>query len=98
VAPPVSWARLVFETRDGGRVVITIEGEKAPDLDVVAALARVELLCRRSGTRVHLEEMSPLLEELLELSGLLGQVGRQPERCEETLGVEKEVDSRDAVT
>jgi hypothetical protein len=98
VTQPVSWARLVFETRDGGRIVITIEGEKAPDLGVVAALARVKLLCRRSGTTVHLEEMSPLLEELLELSGLLGQVGRQTECCEERLGIEKGVDSRDAVT
>jgi hypothetical protein len=98
VAPPISWVRLVFETRDGGRVVITIEDERAPDMDVVAALARVELLCRRSGTHVHLEEMSPLLEELLELSGLLGKVGGQAERFEETLRIEEGVDRRDAVT
>lgn len=88
----------MFEKIDGGRVELAIESDQAPDLVVVAALARLQLLCRRSGMRVHLEEISPKLEELLELSGLSRQVGGKSERGEKTLGIEEGMDPRDAVT
>jgi hypothetical protein len=97
VARPISWAIVVFEKTDGGRVELIIESEHAPDLELVAALARLQLLCRRSGMQVHLEEFSPMLKELLELSGLRRQVVGKPERGEETLSIEKGVDPRDPV-
>jgi hypothetical protein len=63
-------------------------------------LARVELAAQRAGLRVHLANVSPELEELLEFAGL-GDALRveaqgQPEEGEERGGVEEEGDVGDA--
>lgn len=64
------------------------------DLDAVDRLARTQLLARRLGGAVALREATPSLRALLELVGLLGEVGRQAERREE-LGIEEVVVAHD---
>jgi hypothetical protein len=41
---------------------------------VVEALARCQLITRRAGGRMWLEEVSPGLAELLDLAGLRGEL------------------------
>jgi hypothetical protein len=64
---------------DGTHRVVPLVGEGAPDLAVVEALARCQLMTRRAGGRMWLEELSPVLAELLDLVGLrqelTGRVG-----------------------
>jgi hypothetical protein len=98
VAPSVSWALVVLDGSDGAHLELVLQGHDAPDLSVVDALARLQLLARRSGLQLRLEEMCPALVGLLELSGLCGEVAGQSERAEEPLGVEEGVDPRDPVT
>ncbi len=46
---------------------------------------------------MRLEDVSPVLAELLDLAGLRREVGGQPEGREEALGVQEGVDAADAV-
>ncbi len=66
----VRWARLVMADADGTHRVVPLAGEGPPDLAVVEALARCQLMTRRAGGRMWLEELSPGLAELLDLAGL----------------------------
>ncbi len=66
----VRWARLVMADADGTHRVVPLAGEGPPDLAVVEALARCQLMTRRAGGRMWLEELSPDLAELLDLAGL----------------------------
>jgi hypothetical protein len=70
VAGTVRWARLVIADADGTHRVVLLAGEGPPDLAVVEALARCQLMTRRAGGRMWLEELSPGLAELLDLVGL----------------------------
>jgi hypothetical protein len=64
------------------------------DLGIVDALARLQLVARRSGYEVAVTDAPPDLLELIELAGLCDVLGveplRQPEEREQRLGVEEE--------
>jgi len=78
----VLWARLVTAGADGTHQVVPLAGDGPPDLAVVEALARCQLMARRAGGRMWLEDLSPELAELLDLAGLreevTGQAGPEP--------------------
>jgi hypothetical protein len=63
-------------------------------LEIVDALARLQLAARRCGYRVEIANAPDELAELVELAGLCEVLGveprRQPEQREERLGVEEE--------
>ncbi len=64
------------------------------DLEVVDALARLQLAACRSGYRITVERAPADLVELIELAGLAETLGveplRQAKEREERLGVEEE--------
>jgi ABC-type transporter Mla MlaB component len=64
------------------------------DVQVVDALARLQLAARRRGCRLRLHNAPRELDELVELMGLAGvlvvEPRRQAEQREEGLGVEEE--------
>jgi hypothetical protein len=74
MAGTVCWARLVVASPDGTHQEVMLAGEGPPGLAVVELVARCQLLARRAGGRVWLEEMSPALAELLSLAGLLEEM------------------------
>jgi hypothetical protein len=78
MAGTVRWARMVVACPDGTHRELLLAGEGPPDLAVVEIVARCQLLARRAGGRIWLEEMSPALAELLDLAGLLDQMGPPP--------------------
>jgi hypothetical protein len=90
-------ARLVIVRRDGSREVACLVGPGRPDLGVIETLARLQLVCRRGGDRLHLEEVSAPLGELLELTGLRREFERQAEGGEEFLRFEEGMDPGNAV-
>ena len=65
-----------------------------PDLEIVDALARLQLAARRSGYEVAVTAAPDDVLELIELAGLADALSveplRQPEQREERLGVEEE--------
>ena len=65
------------------------EGSGPPDFGAVDAVARLALLAGRLDARLEVTEVSPAMQELLELAGLPVEVERQAERREEPLGVEE---------
>ena len=71
-----------------------------PGLEIVDALARLQLAAHRHGYRLRLVEAPAELVELVELAGLAGVLGveprRQPEEREEHVGVEEERELDDA--
>ncbi len=73
----VRWARLVIVGSDGTRREVLLTGEGLPDLAVVAGLARFQLMARRAGSQVRLEDVSAGLGELLDLAGLRDEVRGQ---------------------
>ena len=79
-------------------IVCSVDG--APDLGVVSALARLQLLGRRNGVTVQLGSAAGALDDLLALTGLQGALPArsepvgQPEAREEG-GVEEVVDVGD---
>jgi hypothetical protein len=70
MAGVIPWARVVVVGADGTRRVVLLAGEGPPDLAVVEGLARLQLMARRAGERMWLEEVSAALRELLDLAGL----------------------------
>ena len=78
-----------------------------PDLGTIGDLARLELLARRLGGRVHLRNVPLRLRELIVLCGLgsaLGlddgddsriEVRREAEQRKQPLGVQEEADPGD---
>jgi hypothetical protein len=97
VADSALWARMVVAAADGTRLIVPLTGEGPPDLAVVEALARFQLMARRAGDRVWLEDVSTALGDLLDLAGLRRQMIGQAEGREQLLGVEEEVQADDAV-
>ena len=99
----VAWGRIVLVGPDGvplGAWVVGGAPGEAPGLDAVDALARWQLAARRAGGWIRLSAVSPELAELLDLAGLLdlkglgGEVGGQPEGGEE-VGVQEGVEAGD---
>ena len=77
-------AGVVAYVRDGTEVRRWRLLAHAPiDLDTVDRLARLQLLACRTGGRIEVREATPPLRELLELVGLLGQMGREPKGREQ---------------
>jgi|HubBroStandDraft_1064217.scaffolds.fasta_scaffold717471_2 hypothetical protein len=79
----IPWARLVLTPAVGNPLTITYSGQGTPTLDDVDCLAHLYLAVRRAGDRITLETVSPALFELLDLAGLVGEMGGQTEGGEE---------------
>jgi hypothetical protein len=95
-APSDVWCRVVV-SRPGAsaRLLGAIGGPGRPDLGVVSRLSRWALSARRGGAALVVREVCEELLELLELTGLGGQMRGQAEDGEDPLGVEEGVDGRD---
>ncbi len=78
------------------RLDLVVPEGTAPDLDVVDALARLQLATRRVGGSVGVVAACDELAELLDLVGLRGQMGGQAEGGEQA-GVEEGVEPGDPV-
>jgi hypothetical protein len=65
-------SRTIVVVVDGDVEVTTVhvDGPSAPDLAVVATVARLQLMARRMGWTIRLEDPCPRLCELLEFVGL----------------------------
>ncbi len=84
------WCRVTVRGPDGTvRVHHVLEGPGPPDLGSVDEVARLALWAGRDGGSVFLSEVSPELDELLELSGLRVEMEWQAEGREETFVVEQ---------
>jgi hypothetical protein len=91
----VTWGRVVLVDPSGAESVVWLVGERpAPDVGLVDALARWKVAAARTGVALRVEAMCPELRELLDLVGLLGEVGGEPERREQ-VGVEEGVEAAD---
>ena len=102
--------RLVLRASDGAEVASwPLDGAASPDLALVDALARLQLIARRLGCSIRLQQASADLLGLLDLIGLAGavtdetvapdlrlQMGGQPE-CGEDVRVEEVVVADDPV-
>jgi len=91
-------ARVVIVRADGQRETMQVSDPGVPAIALVDFLARLRLGCSREGARMWLEDMTPALEAVLELAGLLQEMSGQPEGREEPFGLEEGVDPTDAVT
>lgn len=91
-----TWGHVTF-VGSSGVVVMTrvVKGHGRPDLTVVDAVARWQLRARRRGGHIVVWGLSDDLAALLDLVGLLGEVGGEPEPGEEAVGVEEVVHFRD---
>jgi lactoylglutathione lyase len=78
---PELLARVVLVGPDGHVAVTRLTSGHGPDLSTVDEVAKLALAARRAHGWVRLEEPSPALERLLELTGLLDQVGRDRMDC-----------------
>jgi hypothetical protein len=90
-------ARLVVVRADASREEAWLVWHGPPDLSTIDLLAHLQLVCRRQGDRLHLEDVSEALAGLLHLSGLRAQLERQPERGEQPLSLEEGMDAGDSV-
>jgi hypothetical protein len=91
------WCRVSVRAPDGSELFAgVLSGRGSPDLHVVDALARLQLAVRRLGATLELRAMAPELCGLLEVTGLGGELGRQPEDGEDERSVEKGVEPGDA--
>lgn len=90
-------AIVVVVVGDGSEVVMGPVQARRPDLGLVEALARAQLIARRCGCRLVLRDVSADLRGLLELVGLadvLAEARREAE-LREQLGVEEVVQPGD---
>ena len=97
--------RAILQTRRGpSRVVCDVRHLSPADVAAADALARLQLVARRSGTELRLLHARRELLELLDLMGLERcvpscdsglELGRKAEEREQALGVEEEADPRD---
>lgn len=78
--------------------MLSLDGEGAPDLGAVDALAWLCLSARRAGLSLSLEAVSPALDELLDLAGLHREVVGETEGREELLDTEERMDPGDQGT
>jgi hypothetical protein len=97
MADAVPWARLVMVAENGDRLELALVNPAKPDLGTVENLARLQLQARRAGFRVWLCDIAPALKGLLDLTGLLREVGGQAESGEEAFGIQEGVDPGDPV-
>jgi hypothetical protein len=69
---------MVTADADGTHHVVPLAGDGPPNLVVIEALARYQLMTRRAGGRMWLEDLSPELAELLDLAGLREEMTGPP--------------------
>jgi hypothetical protein len=74
----VRLATLVVVESCGRRRAMRLSSRAPADMQAVDALARLQLRCRRRGARLHLEDVSPALEELIALAGLSAELDLPP--------------------
>ena len=89
---------LVFVDRDGTEKVVGCVDACRPDLGLVDALARLQLVARERGSRVRVRDPTAALCGLLELCGLGDALGVEPRReaeVREVLGPDEVVQPRD---
>jgi hypothetical protein len=82
MAPVERWCRVRILDPDGTTLAsFCFAGPGPPDLGVVHAIARAQLLAGRIGGSVVVDEVSPALRSLLDLAGLaFGAGGAAPPR------------------
>jgi hypothetical protein len=91
VSEIVTWARVEIVAPDGtARTVSMLAGFGAPDLTVVDAVARAQLLARRVGARLRLYDVCAELSELLAFVGLRVEMRGEPEEGEQRVVVQRE--------
>ncbi len=84
------WCRITILGPDGTAVACCVlEGLGAPGLGAVDDVARQALLAARSGGSMILDDISPLMRELLDLAGLCVEVQGKAELRKEALGVQE---------
>jgi hypothetical protein len=91
-------AIVVVVVEDGSEVVMGPVHARRPDLRLVEALARSQLIASRCGCRLVLRDVSADLRGLLELVGLADVLAPEPRReaeLREQLGVEEVVQPGD---
>ncbi len=99
VAAVVVWVRVVLVGASGTELAAwVLEGQGLPDLATVNAIARSQLSARRAGGCIRLQEVSADLSALLDLAGLLREVGGEVEVREDVLVVEEGVQRGDPIT
>jgi hypothetical protein len=88
-------------------VVLDVSSVVNPDMSDVDALAALQLLARRLGSSIVLDQLGDDLQLLIEFSGLgdvlpsrRGSIRESPLEAEqrEQVGVDEEVDPGDAIT
>src|ERR1700722_862131 len=85
-----TWCRVTMVGRDGVAMAsCLLEGPVAPDMGAVDRGARLALMAKRLGGGVVLTDVCADLRALLELIGLGVEMEGEPERREETLGVQQ---------
>ena len=90
------WCRLTVVGFDETvRASWTLSGTGPPDLSVVDGLVSLILAARRGGHRTVLSDVCTGLFELLDLTGLRGQVIGQTEDGEQSLGVKEGMEPGD---
>jgi hypothetical protein len=95
----VVWGRVVLVGSTGTELAEwVVKGVGSPDLAVVEAVARWQLWARRAGGNVVLRDVGADLSALLDLAGLLGEVGGEPEGRKQVLGVEEGMVPGDPIT
>jgi hypothetical protein len=91
-----TWGHVTFIGPSGVvEVTKAVVGHGPPDLTVVDCVARWQLRARRTGGSIVVWGLSDDLTALLDLVGLLREVGGESEPGKETVGVEKVVESGD---
>jgi hypothetical protein len=90
VATVQRWCLIKVLGPDGGVLVARVlEGPGFPDLRAVDDVARLALLATRLGGGIALTEVSPAMQELIDLTGLPLEVERQAEPRKEALGIQE---------
>src|SRR5215831_3914149 len=84
------WCRITVLGPDGSELLhSSLGGPGRPDLGTVDDVARMALHAARLGGALAITDLSPDLQALLDLAGLVVEVEGQPEGGEEALGVEE---------
>lgn len=84
------WCRVTVVGPDGTVAAsCELDGPGSPGIGAVDDVARLALLASRLGGGITLAEVSPAMQELLELAGLCVEMEGQAEFGEEPPGIEQ---------
>ena len=91
------WCRVTMVDPEGNALASgVLEGPTAPDIGAVDDVARLALMAKRLGGGLVLTDVSADLRALVELTGLVVEMQREPERGEQALGVQQVEEERHA--